>query len=54
MYSEKVMDHFQHPSIRQNSTQNIEQKGHAATSLRLQFEKEACPEYHFKEKSVNM
>ena len=41
-------------NIRQNSTQNIEQKGHAATSLRLQFEKEACPEYHFKEKIVNM
>ena len=41
-------------NIRQNSTQNIEQKGHAATSLRLQFEKAACPEYHFKEKSVNM
>ena len=45
---------FSGNNIRQNSTQNIEQKGHAATSLRLQFEKAACPEYHFKEKIVNM
>ena len=45
---------FSGNNIRQNSTQNIEQKGHAATSLRLQFEKAACPEYHFGEKIVNI